>query len=404
MKKYLIALAAVLLLAGQATALDPLENFQVENGFDENFYGGDIHEIEANFTNSKNIEVPLYVRLNVTNEDGLTGEEFDVNARINSSNSSGQRITDMSCQPLDEVQYQDGYRSDNNTIIYSCYENGNEIIGNSFNHLQVNATSDSRIVPGDYDFDLRMYSRIGEIENTGNTQGEVGSFSSDRATVSYNAIDEAYITYADYSKIYSSQPQSKFIEAVEVVSSPQSQQPTTCLPYIPDMSMQLFDYVNSDSYFFDRLKCQKADTNITGEVQFNYSGYNPSTTDIYKLENNGWTKLDDSYRNDGTISANVSGFSVYAAFGEEVVGASEDGIVYDSVLPGDPGISVIEMEISSPSKVYIGSNKTLDTDHTCNEPELDAEPGCTLLNGRMDRRWRRSLRSRRTNNRKCSQH
>jgi len=372
MKKSVLA-ASLVLMIGSATAIT---NFQEESTVKSQLVGGETTNFSASFENDDTNSLPLYIRLNSSSDTKIEGPEFDIEAHLDSVNGSESKRSILECKSLKGPNYK--YRPEKKNMIYSCFDkNGDRnILANSENSLNVSLELHEAIAPAEFSFELEVLSYVGETADKIEVQDEKSrDIQTGRTTVSFESKEEVDVAVWRFSKLYREHPDEReLVDAVDVMASPSDQQ--QCPGSVTEIVSPVFDYVNEEDYWFDRLKCVKPSEEVSGQISFNYSGYNPSKTDIYRLDGNGWKKVDDSYTSGGEIKANVSEFSVYAAFGQRLGESPGENLDFSNVLPGDKGLKAVEFEVAEPSKVYLGANETEDKDNTCNEPELKAEPNC----------------------------
>ena len=338
MKKVILTLCLVLFAA--SAAAQPLQDFDfssnygLTSGGDIAVTGGETVRGTVNFDNQVNRDLPLVVKLEVSSDEmKVTGEEFNMDVAVLSSNAS-----EASRPSEDLFAYPDNYgenevpvysnRADTrvtqlscivssnsrNSSVYRCLSDDSEVVSRSqsnpaFNNVSVEASAVPNIMPGSYDFELKVMSEVGvggEEKNVSVNASEpaVVNTSDNESVVTVNASADANVTVQQLVEVSDPNPESdEFVGGVSV------------------------DVSNSSG-----------EVNASGTVMISYASdsYDDDDVNVFFYNDTGsdneWVNIGGTqYPSNNTVSVEVSHFSTYGAFVEQVSDSSDsDGEEEDS--------------------------------------------------------------------------
>ena len=369
MKKIILSLILVLFAA--SAAAQPLQNFDfsseydLTSGGDIAVTGGEAVRGTVTFENQVNRDLPLVVKLEVSSDEmRVTGEEFSLDVAVLSSNASDGEI------PVEDLfRYPDNYEEDEippyssdddsrvtrlecsvlspsrNSSVYRCLSDGEEIVSrsgsrSSFNNVSVEASAVPNIMPGSYNFELKVLSEVGVGGETVNKSVNASepvkvSTSGNETSVMVNSSAESNVTVQQVTEI--SDPNSESDEFVGGVSVDVSNSSGEV-----DASGVVTISYESDSYDDD-------DVNV-----FFYN----DTRDA-----NDWVSVGGTqYPSNNTVSAEVSHFSTYGAFVEQVSDSSGSDEEDESSSAGPISFTPDEQEQDSPQNESQGQDPGSEPD------------------------------------------
>lgn len=292
-------IVTILLLIGlvNISAAQPLQDFEFSSNVDDedslSVTGGETVDVDINFENQVGRDLPMVLRLEVSNNDiGVIGEEFELTASSNSSNENEFRALNLSCSSRN-ISY--------SSAVWTCMnQSSDEVLSRyqnnpSSNNINLQVKAVENIAPGNYEYELNVLSKIGEgpvrsrMVNSSGENIEVGSVSigvrpGSKANVSVQSLDSI-----------SSSPGGQFVGGASVD-------------------------VNSNS----------GETRASGTVVINYEDEEFDDYDLsvyyYNESETIWENVGgEHYPSNNSIVAQVDHFSTYAVFGKEEEETEDEG-------------------------------------------------------------------------------
>lgn len=150
-----------LLLVSAATATHlpqgPLQNVQTLDGIEGDITAGETDTVVLTFENHVRRPLPVYVAVTASSDLGIDGREFDVDAGLFSTNANTVNNATLTCDFAGHTAPTEG--------VYVCWSDGLDILPRatqpSQNTLHTSISSALHTAPGNYTFDVELYSKIG---------------------------------------------------------------------------------------------------------------------------------------------------------------------------------------------------------------------------------------------------
>jgi hypothetical protein len=142
--------------AAVGTPYGPIQDVTVIDGIDGTVTAGDTDLVTMAFRNSAEQALPLYVAVTASSEQGIDGDEFTIEVRVHSDNGVETRDTELSCTFVEQQSETAG--------MYLCSAGRPVLPGMthpSENTVHTTITSALHTMPGDYWFDVELYSTLG---------------------------------------------------------------------------------------------------------------------------------------------------------------------------------------------------------------------------------------------------
>jgi len=334
MKKEIILSLLILIFSGLSIA-QYVEINEAEE-FPTQLTGGESFELGLNYSVGVDREVPLSLELNVSGDESVPEEAFDV------------RVGE------EEYEFVDGaYRVNLN----DSSEDGSAT-------LEVD--SNVRLRPGNYDFSLDLLSSVGvgeEVEEVSLTEGETEEVEGDYVEVEIEASENGTANVTELGFVGAEPPSdnSEFVGGVEV-----------------NVQDDEGNDIGSNSSGIVRVNFDEDDVEGLERDSLSVYFYNEST--------GNWEALDSTV-GDNFVEADVDHFSVYSVYGEEEDDSSGSSSI--SIDSGDDEPQTPEQdqteendsedESSSDSEDDSGDTGSQDSDQddseTGQDDQVAEEPG-----------------------------
>lgn len=279
MNKKILLLTLILIFSGLSAA----QTVEIEDAdeFPTDLTGGESFDLGLDYSVNVDREVPLALELEVSGEEGIPEEAFDVEANGDDYQSFSDGVYRVNLEDTSE----DGSAT-------------------------LTVESSPRLKPGSYNFSLDLLSTVGvgdELQTEEVSATEPSEINGERSSVTVEASESgtANVTELDFVGVNPPSDNSEFIGGVEV-----------------NVADDDGNDIGSSSSGTVRVNFDEED--VEGLERDSLSVY------FYNESSSGWEAL-DSRVGDGFVEADVDHFSVYSVYGEEEdTGGSGGSISIDS--------------------------------------------------------------------------